>query len=66
MEILPALFQLWGVNNNLLLIIFGVGLLQALLTNPAGIVDQLPRDLRRLSGAVHARINRAVPNRAKP
>ena len=33
---------------NFLLIIFGAGLLQVLLTAPAGIVQQMPKDLANL------------------
>ncbi len=40
---LPFLFQAkWGLNHNFLLILFGVGLFQVLLTAPGGIVEQLP------------------------
>jgi branched-chain amino acid transport system permease protein len=39
----------WGLDNNLLIALFGVGLLQVLLTAPGGIADQLPRDLKTLS-----------------
>ena len=45
----PFLFQAqWGINPNFVLIIFGVGLLQVLLTAPGGLADQLPKDLARL------------------
>ena len=45
----PFLFQAqWGINPNFLLIIFGAGLLQVLLTAPGGLADQLPKDLARL------------------
>jgi branched-chain amino acid transport system permease protein len=48
-QLLPFLFQAqWGLNPNFLLIIFGAGLLQVLLTAPGGLVDQLPRDLAKL------------------
>jgi branched-chain amino acid transport system permease protein len=48
-QLLPFLFQAqWGVNPNFLLIIFGVGLLQVLLTAPGGLVDQFPKDMKRL------------------
>jgi branched-chain amino acid transport system permease protein len=46
---LPALLDSWGLPADLLTILFGVGVLQVLLTAPAGIVDQLPRDLARLA-----------------
>ncbi len=46
---MPFLFQAqWGINPNFLLIIFGAGLLQVLLTAPGGLADQLPKDLTRL------------------
>ena len=46
---IPFLFQAqWGINPNFLLIIFGAGLLQVLLTAPGGLADQLPKDLARL------------------
>ncbi len=38
-QLLPFVFQAkWGLDRNFLLIIFGVGLLQVLLTAPGGIV----------------------------
>jgi hypothetical protein len=33
---------------DLLTILFGVGILQVLLTAPAGLIDQVPRDMARL------------------
>jgi branched-chain amino acid transport system permease protein len=59
-QLVPFLFQAqWGINPNFLLIIFGVGLLQVLLTAPGGLVDQVPKDLARLGrlvlGAVRKR-----------
>ena len=42
----------WGINPNFLLIIFGVGLLQVLLTAPGGIVDQFPKDMAKLGRLV--------------
>src|SRR5712691_11319545 len=45
-QLLPFLFQAqWGVSSNFLLIIFGAGLLQVLLTAPGGLVDQFPKDM---------------------
>ena len=50
-QLLPFLFQAqWGVNPNFLLIIFGAGLLQVLLTAPGGLVDQFPKDMANLGG----------------
>ena len=48
-QLLPFVFQAkWGLNSNFLLIIFGVGLLQVLLTAPGGIVVQFPKDMKNL------------------
>jgi branched-chain amino acid transport system permease protein len=49
-QLLPFLFQAqWGLNPNFLLIIFGAGLLQVLLTAPGGLVDQFPKDMANLA-----------------
>ncbi len=45
---LPALLEQWGLSYYLLLLLFGVGILQVLATAPGGLVDQVPKDLRRL------------------
>jgi branched-chain amino acid transport system permease protein len=48
-QLAPYLFQAqWGIDPNFLLIIFGVGLLQVLLTAPGGIVVQMPKDIANL------------------
>jgi branched-chain amino acid transport system permease protein len=58
MQLVPFVFQAqWGLNPNFLLIIFGVGLLQVLLTAPGGLADQVPKDLARL-GRLVARLFR--------
>jgi branched-chain amino acid transport system permease protein len=49
---LPALLDSWGLPADLLTILFGVGVLQVLLTAPAGLVDQFPRDMARLGRLV--------------
>ncbi|MGB8815282.1 MAG: branched-chain amino acid ABC transporter permease [Paracoccaceae bacterium] len=40
-RVLPALLSSWGVNPNLAYVIFGVGLLHALITAPNGIAGQV-------------------------
>jgi branched-chain amino acid transport system permease protein len=40
-RVLPALLSSWGVNANLAYVIFGVGLLHALITAPNGIAGQI-------------------------
>jgi branched-chain amino acid transport system permease protein len=49
---LPALLDTWGLPADLLTILFGVGVLQVLLTAPAGLVDQFPKDMARLGRLV--------------
>ena len=52
-QLVPFIFQAqWGINPNFLLIIFGVGLLQVLLTAPGGIVQQMPKDIANLARLV--------------
>jgi branched-chain amino acid transport system permease protein len=52
-QLVPFLFQAqWGVNPNFLLIIFGAGLLQVLLTAPGGLVEQFPKDMANLGRLV--------------
>jgi branched-chain amino acid transport system permease protein len=48
LRLLPALLDEWGVSTELLTILFGVGILQVLLTAPGGLVDQVPKDLANL------------------
>lgn len=64
-QLLPFLFQAqWGVNPNFLLIIFGVGLLQVLLTAPGGLVQQFPKDMANLGRLVYRGV-RALAARGK-
>ena len=56
-QVLPFLFQAeWGINTNFLLIIFGIGLLQVLLTAPGGLAQQFPRDMANLGRFVLRRV----------
>ncbi len=58
-QLVPFLFQAqWGLNSNLLLIIFGAGLLQVLLTAPGGLAEQLPKDIAKLGRLIVARRSR--------
>jgi branched-chain amino acid transport system permease protein len=38
----------WGLPPDLLIILFGVGVLQVLVTAPGGLAAQVPKDLARL------------------
>jgi branched-chain amino acid transport system permease protein len=51
-QYLPALLNNWGVSADWLTILFGLGVLQVLTTAPAGLADQVPRDLARLGRRV--------------
>ncbi len=51
-RLLPALLENWGVSLYVSLLLFGVGVLQVLATAPGGLVDQVPRDLRKLWGLI--------------
>ncbi|MGH9230462.1 MAG: branched-chain amino acid ABC transporter permease [Acidimicrobiales bacterium] len=65
LRLLPALLDDWGVSTELLTILFGIGILQVLLTAPGGLADQVPKDLtnlgRGLRNLVTPRAKRAVP-----
>jgi branched-chain amino acid transport system permease protein len=61
MKLLPALLDNWGLPADLLTILFGVGVLQVLLTAPAGLAYQFPKDMKRLGGAVAGLFRRAAP-----
>ena len=63
-QVLPFLFQAqWGINTNFLLIIFGVGLLQVLLTAPGGLAQQFPRDMANLGRLVWRGLSSLRPSR---
>jgi branched-chain amino acid transport system permease protein len=66
MKLLPALLDNWGLPPDLLIILFGVGVLQVLLTAPAGIAGQLPQDLARLGRALSGRRRRQVAPQPAP
>jgi branched-chain amino acid transport system permease protein len=58
LQLLPALLNDWGVSADWLTILFGIGVLQVLTTAPAGLADQVPRDLARLRRLVLGRLRR--------
>jgi branched-chain amino acid transport system permease protein len=61
-QLLPFVFQAkWGLNANFLLIIFGAGLLQVLLTAPGGLVVQFPKDMKNLGLLLMKRVRRGRP-----
>jgi branched-chain amino acid transport system permease protein len=48
LRLLPALLDDWGLGTELLTVLFGVGVIQVLLTAPGGLVEQVPKDLGNL------------------
>jgi branched-chain amino acid transport system permease protein len=61
MKLLPALLDSLNLPADLLTILFGVGVLQVLLTAPAGLAAQMPKDLARLWGFVSGATRRGAP-----
>ena len=56
-QLLPFLFGTqWDVNPLLLLVVFGAGLLQVLLTAPGGLVDQFPKDMVNLGRLITGKV----------
>lgn len=55
-RVLPALFNNWGLDADLALVVFGAALLHAIITAPEGIAGQINGALSRLSGG---RLDRA-------
>ena len=62
LQLLPALLHNWGVSADWLTILFGIGVLQVLTTAPAGLADQVPKDLARLRRLLLGRLRRAAPS----
>jgi branched-chain amino acid transport system permease protein len=57
LRLLPRLLEnWWGWSGAVLTILFGIGVLQVLMTAPGGLVDQFPKDMaklgRKLAGLV--------------
>ncbi len=65
LQLLPFLFNDWGVSSDWITILFGIGVLQVLTTAPRGLVDQVPKDLRRLGRFVRGSAHRAAPSQTQ-
>jgi branched-chain amino acid transport system permease protein len=66
LQLLPALLNDWGVPADWLTILFGIGVLQVLTTAPAGLADQVPKDLARLGRMLRGRLGRLAPSAGSP
>ena len=63
-QLVPFLFQTqWGLNSNLLLILFAGGLLQVLLTAPGGLAQQFPKDIAKLGRLLVRTVRRLTSSR---
>ncbi len=56
------------MSSDWLTILFGIGVLQVLTTAPAGLADQVPKDLGRLGRLLRRRVlpGRLLPGRLLP
>lgn len=48
LRVFPALLDDWGVGTEWLTVLFGIGVIQVLLTAPGGLVEQVPKDVANL------------------
>jgi len=58
LKLMPELLKSWGLPPDVLTILFGIGVLQAMLTAPQGLAVQVPKDL--------AALGRALSRRTRP
>lgn len=63
-QLLPQILNNIGVSTDWLTIIFGIGVLQVLTTAPAGLVDQVPKDMARLGRRIMGLGKRGAPSGA--
>lgn len=67
MEVFPAILDIWHLPADLPTILFGIGAIQVLVTAPAGLAAQVPRDLGRLGRLLWRLINRrSAPAEGSP
>jgi branched-chain amino acid transport system permease protein len=64
-KLFPALLNNWGLPPDLLLILFGVGVLQVLLTAPQGLAVQVPKDMAKLGRLIARPFTRGSKAKAK-
>ena len=58
-KLLPELLNNWGVSAEWSTILFGIGVMQVLLTAPGGLSDQVPKDLAKLGRKLRGLVVRA-------
>ena len=52
LKLIPEFLKNWGLPADVLTILFGIGVLQAMTTAPAGLAVQVPKDLANLGRAL--------------
>jgi branched-chain amino acid transport system permease protein len=61
LRLLPALLEDWGVSTEVSTILFGIGVMQVLITAPGGLVEQFPKDVaalgRKIGGLFRRKAN---------
>jgi branched-chain amino acid transport system permease protein len=64
-QLLPPLLENWfdffNRNPQFLYVLFGIGVLQVLVTAPEGLVTQFPRDMRNLGRLLSRGVRRVIP-----
>jgi branched-chain amino acid transport system permease protein len=58
LKLLPEILKNFGLPPDLLTILFGLGVLQVMMTAPAGLAVQVPKDLANLAGLIRGRLAR--------
>jgi len=61
LKLLPEILKNWGLPPDVLTILFGIGVLQAMLTAPEGLAVQFPRDMASLSRRLGRLATRTTP-----
>jgi branched-chain amino acid transport system permease protein len=62
-KLLPALLDEFGLPPDVLTILFGLGVIQVLTTAPRGLIDQFPKDMRKLGGFIRRKLGGGVSGR---
>jgi branched-chain amino acid transport system permease protein len=58
LRVFPALLDDWGIGTEWLTVLFGIGVIQVLLTAPGGLVEQVPKDLANLGRKIRGLFRR--------
>jgi branched-chain amino acid transport system permease protein len=59
LRVFPQLLDDWGIGTEWLTVLFGIGVIQVLLTAPGGLVEQVPKDLANLGRKIRGLFSRS-------